>query len=137
MVGSDFAFTLLALALWSGSCSVVAYEMFALDKRCALLGRWRVSESQLLFWAMIGGWPGAKLAQRRLRHKTRKEPFRSRLNKVAAVPLLLTVFAVFLTLSGTLAEFRPPDIGDVLTSLVGGKEETAKRALPRRFGPGS
>lgn len=47
------------------------------DKRAARNGSWRVRESTLLWLAFLGGSMGAVLAQRLLRHKIHKEPFRS------------------------------------------------------------
>lgn len=50
------------------------------DKRAAVKGTWRIPERTLLFWAYIGGGIGVKWVQRRFRHKTHKEPFRTLLN---------------------------------------------------------
>jgi len=50
----------------------VTFMAFALDKARAREGKSRVSESMLHFFEMAGGWPGAYLAQRRLRHKCLK-----------------------------------------------------------------
>jgi hypothetical protein len=35
------------------------------------------SESTLHVLALVGGWPGALIAQNRLRHKSKKQPFRA------------------------------------------------------------
>ena len=59
--------------------NAVAYGMFALDKTAAVRGEWRISEGALLLVALFGGSVGAITAQQRLRHKSRKEPFRSML----------------------------------------------------------
>ncbi|MCZ7855506.1 MULTISPECIES: DUF1294 domain-containing protein [Agrobacterium] len=47
------------------------------DKEAARQGGWRIRESTLLLLALVGGSLGAVSAQHLLRHKTRKEPFRS------------------------------------------------------------
>jgi uncharacterized membrane protein YsdA (DUF1294 family) len=59
----------------------LAFGLYWYDKRQAGTGSWRVHvpESQLLSVAFLGGWFGAKVAQRRFRHKNRKEPFRTQL----------------------------------------------------------
>lgn len=45
------------------------------DKQRAESGQWRILEWQLHLAELLGGWPGALLAQRRFRHKTRKVSF--------------------------------------------------------------
>jgi uncharacterized membrane protein YsdA (DUF1294 family) len=55
--------------------SVFAFFAYRSDKRRAEAGEWRIPESTLHFVALIGGWPGAFLAQRRFRHKTSKTSF--------------------------------------------------------------
>lgn len=52
--------------------SAVAYIAYALDKDAAQRGRWRIAESTLHLFELVGGWPGALLAQHLMRHKTRK-----------------------------------------------------------------
>jgi len=76
------ALALYKLALHSGvtvisavGISVITYLLYALDKTSAVSGAWRISENTLHFFSLIGGWPGAFVAQRRLRHKTVKTSF--------------------------------------------------------------
>ena len=57
--------------------SVVAYVAYAMDKSAAKSGRWRTAEDTLHFLGLIGGWPGALLAQQKLRHKSSKASFQS------------------------------------------------------------
>jgi len=61
------------IAYLIGSC--VAYLAYVFDKAAALKGQWRTPESTLHFFSLAGGWPGAMLAQRTLRHKTQKQSF--------------------------------------------------------------
>ena len=59
-----------------GLASAAAFVMYGADKSAAVRGRWRTSESTLHILALVGGWPGALVAQRVFRHKTTKQPFR-------------------------------------------------------------
>lgn len=56
--------------------SFATFIVYALDKRAARLGQWRVKESTLHVLALLCGWPGALLAQHLLRHKSAKPSFR-------------------------------------------------------------
>ncbi|MDH6237706.1 DUF1294 domain-containing protein [Cryobacterium sp. CG_9.6] len=56
--------------------SVTAFITYAVDKSAARVHRRRVSERNLLLLGMLGGWPGAIMAQQLLRHKTQKVSFR-------------------------------------------------------------
>ncbi|WP_284041252.1 DUF1294 domain-containing protein [Vreelandella olivaria] len=55
--------------------SVLAYVTYAVDKKAAIHRRRRVRERTLHLLGVLGGWPGALLAQQQLRHKTRKTAF--------------------------------------------------------------
>lgn len=55
--------------------SLITFIIYAWDKRKASQQAWRTPESTLQILALIGGWPGALLAQHQLRHKTKKTTF--------------------------------------------------------------
>lgn len=57
------------------AASAVTFIAYALDKSAARNDRWRTKESTLHLFSLAGGWPGALLAQRTLRHKSKKEEF--------------------------------------------------------------
>ncbi|WP_300464889.1 DUF1294 domain-containing protein [Desulfobacula sp.] len=59
------------LAIYAGM-SLLTIRAYSRDKRAARLGTWRTSELRLHIFEMLGGWPGALLAQRCYRHKSRK-----------------------------------------------------------------
>ena len=56
--------------------SIAAFLMYAKDKNAAEWGKWRTAESTLHVLSLLGGWPGAKIAQIILRHKSKKLSFR-------------------------------------------------------------
>ena len=62
---------LAAYAILSGG----AFIAYGLDKSAANAGRQRTPETTLHVLGLIGGWPGALLAQRVFRHKSRKLAF--------------------------------------------------------------
>ena len=55
--------------------SLVTYGIYAKDKSAAENGSWRVSETTLHTLSLLGGWPGARIAQLAIRHKTAKTGF--------------------------------------------------------------
>ncbi len=66
---------LAALAGLHAGASLACLVAYAIDKRAAIHGRRRLRERTLLLLGLAGGWPGALLAQRVLRHKTAKASF--------------------------------------------------------------
>ena len=55
--------------------SAFTFLIYRADKRRAEEGEWRVPESTLHLAELMGGWPGAFLAQRRFRHKISKTSY--------------------------------------------------------------
>ncbi len=88
--------------------SLLTFITYALDKSAAKKGAWRTKESTLHLLSLAGGWPGALIAQQKLRHKSKKQSFRL----VFWVTVLLNcgVFVWLFTAAGAAA----------LKSLLGG-----------------
>jgi uncharacterized membrane protein YsdA (DUF1294 family) len=76
--------------LFASALALVALNLFTMlrfwqDKQRAIAGERRIAESHLLSLALIGGSPGALVARRMFRHKTRKQPFSTWLFLIVAV----------------------------------------------------
>jgi len=56
--------------------SIITFFIYQADKIAARKGTWRTPEATLHLLSLIGGWPGAIIAQQMLRHKSKKQPFR-------------------------------------------------------------
>lgn len=65
-----------------GLMSLIAFLAYYLDKRAARLDRPRTPEATLHVLELLGGWPGALLAQRLIRHKNAKVGYGSRFMNV-------------------------------------------------------
>ena len=65
------------------------------DKRRAKKDQWRIKESTLLVWALVGGCPGGIWAMRRFRHKTSKRSFIAKYVLVVLCNMALVVAVVF------------------------------------------
>lgn len=78
---------------WYGVMSIICFVSYWKDKSAAQSGAWRTPEKTLHGLALVGGWPGALLAQQWLRHKSSKTSFQAMfwctvvLNVVALVAL--------------------------------------------------
>jgi uncharacterized membrane protein YsdA (DUF1294 family) len=66
--------TILAVDLVA--MSLITLSVYAWDKRKAKTRGWRVPEKRLHLLALLGGWPGALVGRRLLRHKSVKTKFR-------------------------------------------------------------
>lgn len=60
-----------------GVLSMITVLAYGWDKSAAQNNRWRTQENTLHLFSLFGGWPGALIAQKIFRHKTRKQPFQA------------------------------------------------------------
>ncbi len=67
--------------------NILAIIGFRDDKQRAIEGKRRIPEADLLSLALLGGSPGALLARKLFRHKTRKESFSMKLFVIVALQL--------------------------------------------------
>ncbi len=65
--------------------NMITVAAFAIDKRRSSSDARRIPESRLLWFAALGGTPGAFWARNRYWHKTLKQPFVGRLQLIAMV----------------------------------------------------
>lgn len=87
--------------------SMVTFGAYALDKSAVKKGKWRTKEDTLHLFAIFGGWPGALIAKKFLRHKTIKQSFQ--------INFWLTVFIN----CGVLAWLSTPSGNQFYLALVG------------------
>ena len=86
--------------------SLLTFGLYAIDKQAARRGRWRTRESTLHLLALCGGWPGALLAQRWIRHKSRKAAFQLRFWLTVLLNCTALASVVWLAGSGVPVPWR-------------------------------
>ena len=58
-----------------GVMGLVSFIMYGIDKKRAVKSKRRIPEYILRIFDLLGGWPGAIVAQQKLRHKNRKKGY--------------------------------------------------------------
>lgn len=77
LVAAGFGIFPILVAAGYFGLSAVSYLMYRADKSAAQASRRRTPETSLHLADLLGGWPGALVAQQQLRHKTVKQPFQT------------------------------------------------------------
>lgn len=88
--------------------SAISYFMYLVDKGAAGKGSQRTPETSLHLADLLGGWPGALIAQQQFRHKTIKQLFQSVFWATVIVNLLA---AIWLIRSGIAVELSQTIFG--------------------------
>jgi uncharacterized membrane protein YsdA (DUF1294 family)/cold shock CspA family protein len=86
------------IAATVGGLSLLALAFYGYDKSAAQHGQQRTPESTLHLIGLLGGWPGALLAQGLFRHKSSKRSFQ----QVFWVTVVLNVIGLAAVISGHL-----------------------------------
>lgn len=84
--------------------SVFTAAVYRSDKWRAVRQQWRTPEGTLHLLSLLGGWPGALIAQQDLRHKTAKLSFQLRFWPIVLAHLLVWAWAIPVLKSGRRSE---------------------------------
>jgi len=88
-----FGKLLYVLPLLYVEASLFTYWLYKADKEAAIARHGdRLAEESLQLFSLIGGWPGAYIAQRQLAHKRSKIPFRREFGFVICGNALLVIW---------------------------------------------
>ncbi|NMK47208.1 DUF1294 domain-containing protein [Achromobacter sp. Bel] len=97
----------IAVGLGYLALSALTFTVYAVDKAAARANRQRIPEKTLHILALIGGWPGALVAQEWLRHKSVKPAFRAVFWITVAVNIGVFVFLASPYGRSLLAPYMP------------------------------
>lgn len=92
-----------------GAVSLLTLLFYGIDKSAAKKDKWRISEAKLHLFSLLGGWPGALLAQQMFKHKRSKSAFMRVYWLTVIVNLILLGLIVFEVVDvGALHAFSIP-----------------------------
>jgi len=107
--------------------SLITFIIYAMDKSAAKLGTRRIPENTLHWLSLIGGWPGGLIAQQTLRHKSKKQSFRT----VFWITVVLNVCALAWMFTPEGLGIVQSWIGDGQSLTGSGQPATIEWAEPR------
>ncbi len=76
----------------------IALIVYGIDKRKAIMNKWRISENILLLFSLIGGGIGSFIGMILFHHKTHKMKF------LLLVPLFTIIFGIVIYYLNTMIE---------------------------------
>lgn len=117
LLASVLSHKIPAVILWAYlGISVITFFWYAYDKTAAKDGAWRTPESTLHWLSLLGGWPGALIAQQTLRHKSKKKLFRA------------TFWFTVVVNCGVLGWMFTPEGADIVQSWLGDGNSFGQKA---------
>lgn len=97
----------LYIVYWLIAANFLAFTLMVFDKHCAQAGKRRIPEDTLLGWAWLGGALGCFAASRLVRHKTRKQPFATKMTLLFVAEIILLALWALGFLNPLLAQITP------------------------------
>lgn len=92
--------------VWTAILSMSSLMLYSFDKKQALTGGWRLRESWLLIFDLLGGWPGGFVGQWWCRHKVRKTSYQLRFWTLVLVHNVFWGSRVWRQVYGLYTRFR-------------------------------
>ena len=80
---------LQTVLIYYAAMSVISFFLYGIDKNRAQTGRWRIRESVLLGFSLLGGAVGALLGMKVWRHKTLHKTFRFGIPAILILQILI------------------------------------------------
>lgn len=92
--------------------SLLVFIVYAFDKAAAMNRRWRTREKSLQLLSILGGWPGALIAQRLFHHKSKKAAFQTGFVVIVALHIAAVIaFATgYFDMNSISRIFNPNDL---------------------------
>lgn len=80
------------LYIWLIIINIITFAVFGIDKKKAIDGKFRISESALFLLLLLGGSLGGFIAMHTFHHKTKKWYFKFGIPLILIAQVLLIIF---------------------------------------------
>ena len=80
------------LYIWLIIINIITFAVFGIDKKKAIDGKFRISESALFLLSLVGGSLGGFIAMHTFHHKTKKWYFKFGIPLILIAQVLLIIF---------------------------------------------
>ena len=80
------------LDIWLIIINIITFAVFGIDKKKAIDGKFRISESALFLLSLLGGSLGGFIAMHTFHHKTKKWYFKFGIPLILIAQVLLIIF---------------------------------------------
>ncbi len=80
------------LYIWLIIINIITFAVFGIDKKKAIDGKFRISESALFLLSLLGGSLGGFIAMHTFHHKTKKWYFKFGIPLILIAQVLLIIF---------------------------------------------
>ena len=88
---------LLILFIYLAVINIIGFALMGIDKKRAIRGAWRISESSLFLSAVLGGSIGCILGMRLFRHKTKHWYFKYGMPAILLLQIAAVIFLLVTT----------------------------------------
>ena len=86
----------LILFIYLALINIIGFALMGIDKKRAIRGAWRISESSLFLTAVLGGSIGCILGMQTFRHKTKHWYFKYGMPAILILQVAATIFLLTL-----------------------------------------
>ena len=86
----------LILFIYLALINIIGFALMGIDKKRAIRGAWRISESSLFLTAVLGGSIGCILGMQFFRHKTKHWYFKYGMPAILILQVAATIFLLTL-----------------------------------------
>jgi uncharacterized membrane protein YsdA (DUF1294 family) len=85
----------LILFIYLALINIIGFALMGIDKKRAIRGAWRISESSLFLTAVLGGSIGCILGMQLFRHKTKHWYFKFGMPSILILQIVLITYLGF------------------------------------------